>query len=182
MHHRSALFLFAVALPLVACSAGAGESDDTSAAELARGKHADCTKAECGPAPLVASQECKDGSTAGPSCGRNAKGSCGWTITSCASPANPPTCSPYACGPALGMLNKTCDDGSTAGPTCEPSANGACGWIITSCPAPRTCVDTDCVGPRPLSATRLCKDGSTAGPTCASMGSGSCGWTITSCP
>ena len=203
MNLRSALFLVAISLPLVACSSAPDDSAGSSSDELGGigsgggtvgggsggGKAADCTKTECGPAPMIASQICADGTTAGPTCGRSAKGTCGWTITTCPSPKppppppGPPTCDPRACGPALGMPTQICADGTTAGPTCEPSTNGKCGWVITSCPTtPPTCAATDCTGPRPLIASQLCKDGTTAGPTCAPSISGTCGWTITSCP
>jgi hypothetical protein len=42
-----------------------------------------CTDAECGVAPKVLTQLCSDGSTAGPECGRDPSGTCGWTITTC---------------------------------------------------------------------------------------------------
>ena len=135
---RSALFIVLLGLPLAACSSGAGSDDaDTASDELGRGqKDVNCTKDECGPGPLVASRICPDKSIAGPVCGRSAKGTCGWTITSCP-PAPPPVPScddPGACGPALGMPSQVCADGSTAGPTCARSSSGTCGWTITSCP------------------------------------------------
>jgi hypothetical protein len=42
-----------------------------------------CTDAECGVAPKILTQLCPDGSSAGPECGRNSSGVCGWTITTC---------------------------------------------------------------------------------------------------
>lgn len=47
------------------------------------GETTTCTNTECGPAPLVASKQCADGSIAGPVCQRSAAGTCGWIITSC---------------------------------------------------------------------------------------------------
>jgi hypothetical protein len=42
-----------------------------------------CTNAECGVAPMSPTYLCADGTTAGPVCGRNSSGVCGWTITTC---------------------------------------------------------------------------------------------------
>lgn len=60
-----------------------------------------CTVAQCGPAPMVKTTLCKDGSTAGRGyCERQVNGKCGWTVrsschvTSTPSAASKPTIEP----------------------------------------------------------------------------------------
>ena len=78
----------------------------------------DCTKEECGVEPLVASQICSDGGTAGPVCER-VNGVCGWHITTCND------CTKEECGPEP-MIACQADAGQT---TCERT-NGVCGWHV----------------------------------------------------
>jgi hypothetical protein len=167
----------------------------------------ECSKEECGPEPLLASQLCGDGSVAGPSCERNPKGACGWIITSCVPPApgpapspapdagsptpapspvpdpGPPTCDKAACGPAPLVASTRCSDGSIAGPTCtvDPRTNH-CGWEVTQCPPAPACGPASC-GPLPYGMpNQLCADGSIGGPVCKASANGACGWTIVACP
>ena len=43
----------------------------------------ECSTEECGPAPGAPNELCFDGSTAGPVCGADDQGQCGWTVVSC---------------------------------------------------------------------------------------------------
>ena len=75
----------------------------------------DCTApgACSGPPPLAASQLCKDGSTAGPTC-VDTGGQCGWQITEC-----PPVPPELACGANTCTKGQTCCDGMPfQKPTC----------------------------------------------------------------
>jgi hypothetical protein len=48
------------------------------------GEDSTCTKEECGPAPGMPNHKCPDGKTiAGPACGRDAEGKCGWQVVEC---------------------------------------------------------------------------------------------------
>lgn len=86
---------------------------------------ADCTPQECGPQPMIASQICSDGGTAGPVCER-VNGVCGWHITPCDD-----SCTAQECGPEP-LYAIQCDGGGTAGPICE-RVNGTCGWQPGTC-------------------------------------------------
>lgn len=86
---------------------------------------ADCTKEECGPEPMIASQVCPDGGVAGPTCER-VNGVCGWHITTCDD-----SCTPQECGPEP-LYAIQCDGGGTAGPICERTPNG-CAWQPGTC-------------------------------------------------
>jgi hypothetical protein len=187
------VILSVLGLGLAACS-GANEHDITSGSDLGAGSggssgnggsSAACTKAECGPEPLLASQVCKDGSTAGPVCERNAKNACGWVITSCPVPPPPPptpVCDKTTCGPEPLIASRVCWDGSTAGPVCELNAKtNTCGWDITVCPPEPVC-DANACGPNPYGMpNHTCADGTVAGPVCKANSKGTCGWTIVSC-
>ena len=186
--HALASVVFALlGTSLIACG-GAAEEKDLVSDDALNGvgggapTEAPCTKQECGPQPMMATQICPDGSTTGPTCART-KGICGWHFKSCPVPPPPSVCGPNACGPAP-MLLQYCAGAPSPGPTCEPNANGTCAWQFHACPVPPpvpVCDATAC-GHNPFGAPNyVCKDGSIAGPVCEPT-NGTCGWAIRSCP
>lgn len=68
-----------------------------------------CTEKECGPGIKAPTRICEDGSTAGPVCGRDAIGKCGWSVTSC----------PASCSDSREL--KTCE------------LNTKCQWLEPGC-------------------------------------------------
>ena len=132
---------------------------------------AECTEDECGPAPGMPAVECADGSFAGPVCGRDAAGNCGWNITSCPS-----------------MTGCYGDDGCAAGELCTaaeiclqdpscPECDVCYGYCV---PSDRTCTRDEC-GPAPEAPSVLCEDGTLAGPICGRLGD-ACSWDVVACP
>lgn len=91
-----------------------------------------CGSDECGPAPMLPTVQCWDGTTAGPGeCVRDANGVCGWEITSC---PEQPACSTRECGPRPLLPSTQCADGTYSGPgDCSRDASGTCGWEIRRC-------------------------------------------------
>lgn len=83
-----------------------------------------CTPVQCGPEPLLPTQICSDGGTAGPVC-ELVDGKCGWHITTCND------CTLSECGPEPALELK-CVDGGVSKPVCE-RVNGVCGWEIAGC-------------------------------------------------
>ena len=83
--------------------------DDKGCATCACNPAPVCTDKLCGPGPKVPTQLCEDGSSAGPVCGPDSKGGCGWQITLC----------PAACGDARNLQ------------TCE--LNSKCQWLEPGC-------------------------------------------------
>lgn len=116
---------------------------------------AECTEAECGPAPLCPVYECPDGSLAGCTgrCLRAADGACGWEVRSCPDPcAAVPVCA-LQCPP--GTHNPVDDAGCVH--TCECVPDGDLRWY-------ETCGDPVCGGWRPSDLPRCTTQ--TAGAPC----------------
>ncbi len=89
----------------------------------------DCTDEDCGPAPLLPSYLCSDGSVSGPVCEADAAGRCGWQIRTC-----PGECETDAdCG-STGI----CDDG-----VCQTPPGEDCGGI-RRCGADEFCCNPSC--------------------------------------
>jgi len=114
-------------------SAGTGGStssaDDTGSSSGSDGGE-ECTKEQCGPAPGEPNFLCDDGVTvAGPVCGMNGNGECGWSSVEC------PTCCYEDERPMCNFGSTCCDDGSWA---CDdqlgnPTCNGATGTTCECC-------------------------------------------------
>ncbi len=127
-----------------------------------------CSEMECGPAPGAPSQQCQDGSVAGPVCRRNDAGACGWEITTCPNPGL--TCANVLCAPGNHCVE------TNSGPTCVPDCSAA-GSADPACP----CSEREC-GPAPGAPSQQCADGTVAGPVCRRDANAACGWEITTCP
>lgn len=116
-----------ICLTALACSGGSvrpgdGAVQDTGAEALG----SDCTSADCGPPPQLASTlACGDGTTAGPVCSRYASGACAWSLTACPGSTS---CTGEACGPSfpgglcLGLGNSG---------VCVTDGKNGCTWRVT---------------------------------------------------
>ena len=157
-----------------------------------------CTKAECGTGPLLPSQMCSDGTTAGPICVRNATGTCGWTVTKCP----PPVCPAILCLRACPNGSRVDANGCQTCDCLEPASCGThtdyktctadmpCTWLQPGCGMPALATpgcfartDVGCQGDAACSGGRACLKrvvnpcyNPTGGATCDA-----CGLTQTVC-
>lgn len=121
---------------LVACGVVTGEPIKPAAQAQT------CDAGSCGPAPMIASYQCPDGTLAGPTgrCILNQDGTCGWEIIACPitdsgpSDADAATCTDTTCGPRPLVPDQSCDgSASTSGEQCV-AIDGGCGWVFVPCP------------------------------------------------
>ena len=85
-----------------------------------------CASNECGPVPPFApSLTCRDGTTAGPVCGRYPSGTCAWSLTAC---PNSTSCTGEACGPA--PPGGFCAGLGNVG-LCVTDGKNGCTWEVT---------------------------------------------------
>ncbi len=159
----------------------ADASDEDASDDEATRPVDECTADECGPGLLAPNYFCDDGSMAGPVCVRDERGTCGWEIFECPTPAE---CTYAECGPGPRPPIVECADGSMGGPVCERDRTGTCVWDIRECPA--ECKPELC-GDRP-DWLQICDDGTELHPVCQTVPGDHgdtfapvCQWTLPMC-